>query len=215
MVLVAPSMLAADFLRLEKEVELVNRCGDLFHLDIMDGTFVPNISFGFPVVHAIAGAAKKPMDAHLMIVNPGKYIERFAGEGISMLSFHLEAAGEETGALLEKIRGFGMKAGLAINPDIPVERLFPYLDSLDYVLIMSVFAGFGGQKFMAESLDRIRTVKEEIRRRGLDVQIEVDGGIGRDNAAALSDAGADILVAGSSVFKAEDPCAAIEYIRVP
>lgn len=215
MVLVAPSMLAADFLHLEKEVELVNRCGDLFHLDIMDGTFVPNISFGFPVVHAIAGAAKKPMDAHLMIVNPGKYIERFAGEGISMLSFHLEAAGEETGALLEKIREFGMKAGLAINPDIPVERLFPYLDSLDYVLIMSVFAGFGGQKFIAESLDRIRTVKEEIRRRGLDVQIEVDGGIGRDNAAALSDAGADILVAGSSVFKAEDPGAAIEYIRVP
>ncbi len=215
MIQVAPSMLAADFLHLEKDVELVNRCGDIFHLDIMDGTFVPNISYGFPVVHAIAGAAARPMDAHLMIVNPGKYLERFAAEGVSMLSFHLEAAGEDTEELLGRVRSLGMKAGLAINPDVPVENLFPYLGSLDYVLIMSVFAGFGGQKFIEGTLDRIRTVKREIRRRKLNVLIEVDGGIGPNNAPALSEAGADILVAGSSVFKAPDPDEAIRYIRVP
>jgi ribulose-phosphate 3-epimerase len=214
MVLVAPSMLAADFLRLEKEVELVNRCGDLFHLDIMDGTFVPNISFGFPVVHAIAGAAKKPMDAHLMIVNPGKYIERFAGEGISMLSFHLEAAGEGTGALLEKIRGFGMKAGLAINPDIPVESLFPYIEDADFFLIMSVFAGFGGQQFIEGSLDRISALRNEMASRGISKDIEVDGGVSAANSRALIDAGATMLVAGSSVFKAEDPAAAIAQLRI-
>lgn len=215
MIQVAPSMLAADFLHLEKDVELVNRCGDIFHLDIMDGTFVPNISYGFPVVHAIAGAAERSMDAHLMIVNPGKYLERFAAEGVSMLSFHLEAAGDDTEELLGRVRSLGMKAGLAINPDVPVENLFPYLGSLDYVLIMSVFAGFGGQKFIEGTLDRIRTVKREIRRRKLNVLIEVDGGIGPNNAPALSEAGADILVAGSSVFKAPDPDEAIRYIRVP
>ena len=215
MIQVAPSMLAADFLRLEKDVELVNRCGDIFHLDIMDGTFVPNISYGFPIVHAIACAARRPMDVYLMFVNPGNYVERFAREGVSMLSFHLEAAGEDTEELLGRVRSLGMKAGLAINPDIPVDRLFPYLDSLDYVLIMSVFAGFGGQKFIEDTLGRIKTVKREIRRRKRDVLIEVDGGIGPDNAPALSEAGADILVAGSSVFKAEDPDEAIRCIRVP
>ncbi len=213
MVQIAPSILAADFLHLNKDVELVNLHADLFHLDVMDGTFVPNISFGFPVIHAIASVAVKPMDAHLMIVHPEKYVARFAAEGVSMLSFHLEAAGEDTGDVIRLIRENGMVPGLAINPDVPVESLYPYLDSVGYVLIMSVFAGFGGQRFIEESYGRIAAVKREIDRRGLSVAIEVDGGVGAGNAAALAAAGADILVAGSAVFKAEDPAAAILALR--
>ena len=213
MVLVAPSLLSADFLHLEKDVELVNAYADLFHLDVMDGTFVPNISFGFPVIDALAPAARKPMDVHLMIVEPWKYIPRVGQTGASMVSFHLEAAGERTSETLALARSCGMKAGLVINPDVPVERLFPYLDELDFVLIMSVFAGFGGQKFIPESLGRIAAVKAEILRRGLPVQIEVDGGVSPANAEALVKAGADILVAGSSVFKAPDPAAAIAALR--
>ncbi len=209
-------MLSADFLHLEKDVELVNRCGDIFHLDVMDGTFVPNISFGFPVVEAIAKKAERPMDVHLMIVHPEKYVDRFAAAGAAMISFHLEAAladGSDPGAILDQIRSHGVKAGLVVNPDIPVEGLFPYLEKTDFVLIMSVFAGFGGQKFIEATYDRIRTVRAEIVRRGLPCRIEVDGGVSASNAAALAEAGATILVAGSSVFKAPDPAAEIARIR--
>ena len=209
---IAPSMLAADFLHLEKDVELVNNFADIFHLDIMDGIFVPNISYGFPVVEAIAKKAKKPMDVHLMIIDPENYAERFAKAGAAMISFHLNAT-KDPASLLRQIRSWGVKAGIVINPDIPVEELYPYLKDADFVLLMSVFAGFGGQKFIEDTYDRVRTLKAEIERQGLDIKIEVDGGVSASNAAALAETGAEILVAGSAVFKAEDPAAVIATMR--
>lgn len=205
-------MLAADFLHLEKDVRMVNEYADLFHLDIMDGTFVPNISFGFPIVEAIASIAEKPLDVHLMIVNPENYVDRFAKVGANMLSFHLNAT-ENPAQVLTDIHKKDMKAGLVINPDIPVESLFPYLHQCDFVLLMSVFAGFGGQKFIESTYDRIRTLKAEIDRQGLDVKIEIDGGVCPDNAKKLIEAGAEILVAGSAVFKAENPAEVIAALR--
>lgn len=212
MILIAPSMLAADFLHLEKDVETVNKYADIFHLDVMDGAFVPNISFGFPVIEAIAAKAEKPMDVHLMIIEPEKYVDRFAALGAEMISFHLNAS-KDPAALLKHIRSLGVKAGLVINPDIPVEELFPYLQDADYVLLMSVFAGFGGQKFIEATYDRIRTLKAEIQRQELDIKIEVDGGVSPSNAAALAEAGAEIFVAGSAVFKAEDPASVIAAMK--
>ncbi len=212
MIRIAPSMLAADFLRLEKDVELVNKYADIFHLDIMDGVFVPNISYGFPVVEAIAGIAEKPLDVHLMIVEPEKYIERFAKAGASMISFHLNATSDPA-AVLRQIRSYGVRAGLVINPDLPVESLYPYLRDADFILLMSVFAGFGGQKFIETTYERIRTLKAELERQTLQIPIEVDGGVSASNAAALIDAGAEILVAGSAVFKADDPAAVISAMR--
>lgn len=157
-----------------------------------------------------------PMDVHLMIVNPDKYVERFAKTGAEMISFHLEAAdqaGKDPRDIIAQIKSFGVKAGLVINPDIPVERLFPYIDDVDFFLIMSVFAGFGGQKFIPESIDRIKTLKAEMDRRGVVKDIEVDGGVSASNARILAEAGATILVAGSSVFKAESPAKAINELR--
>ena len=212
MIQISPSMLAADFLHLEKDVRMVNEYADLFHLDIMDGTFVPNISFGFPIVEAIASIAEKPLDVHLMIVNPENYVDRFAKVGANMLSFHLNAT-ENPAQVLTDIHKKDMKAGLVINPDIPVESLFPYLHQCDFVLLMSVFAGFGGQKFIESTYDRIRTLKAEIDRQGLDVKIEIDGGVCPDNAMKLIEAGAEILVAGSAVFKAENPAEVIAALR--
>jgi ribulose-phosphate 3-epimerase len=212
MVKIAPSMLAADFLHLAKDVRTVNENADFFHLDIMDGVFVPNISFGFPVLEAIAREAQKPMDVHLMIVNPEKYIERFARLGVSMLSFHLNATDKPAQTLLH-IRETGMKAGLVINPDMPVECLYPYLHLCDYIILMSVYAGFGGQKFIEETYDRIRTLKAEIDRQELPVKIEVDGGVCPENAPLLVEAGAEILVAGSAVFKSADPSHVINALR--
>lgn len=191
---------------------MVNDYADIFHLDIMDGVFVPNLSYGFPVVEAIASMAKKPLDVHLMIVNPEKYVQRFAQVGADMISFHLNAA-ENPDEVLALIRENGAKAGLVINPDIPVESLFPHLKNCDYILLMSVFAGFGGQKFIEETYNRISTLKAEILRQGLEIPIEVDGGVSSANAAALVEAGAEILVAGSAVFKAESPKAMIEVMR--
>lgn len=216
MIQIAPSMLSADFLHLEKDVEMVNGCADIFHLDIMDGVLVPNISYGFPVIEAIAKKAVKPMDAHLMIVHPEKYFERFAKTGVKMMSFHLEAAdrdGNDPAEMLDMIKSYGIKAGLAINPDIAPERVFPYLDKADYILVMSVFAGFGGQKFIETTYDRIRAIKSEISRIGSSCQIEVDGGVSPSNASALAAAGAEILVAGSAVFKAADPASAVDAMR--
>lgn len=210
---IAPSMLAADFLHLEQSVDIVNRHADLFHLDIMDGVLVPNISFGFPVVEAIAAKAKKPLDAHLMIVHPERYVERCAECGIRMLSFHYEAA-RDPEPILGLIRSHKMKAGLAFNPDIPVEKIAPYLGECDFVLLMTVFAGFGGQKFIEESYDRLRQLKSIIDEKGYRCRIEVDGGVSPANAAKLVECGADTLVAGSAVFKAENPGEVIRSMRV-
>lgn len=221
--IIAPSMLSADFLHLEKDVEMVNSAADLFHLDIMDGVFVPNISFGFPVVQAIAKSAIKDLDVHLMICDPGKYIERFAAAGANMISFHLEAIegknapkqedSQKVDELLEKIRSLKCKAGLVINPDVPVKNLFPHLEHCDFVLIMSVFAGFGGQSFIPESYARIAELKAEIDRRGLQIPIEVDGGVSKENIDALAEAGAEIFVAGSAIFKSESPADYIVELR--
>ena len=205
-------MLAADFLHLEKDVEVVNEHADLFHLDIMDGVFVPNLSYGFPVVEAIAKIAKKPLDTHLMIIEPEKYVERFVKAGSAMVSFHVNAT-KDPDAVLSQIKSFGAKAGLVINPDLPVESLFPYLKNCDFVMLMSVFAGFGGQKFIEDTYARVEALKAEIEAQGLDIPIEVDGGVSAANAAALVKAGAEILVAGSAVFKAEDPAAVIAQMR--
>ena len=191
---------------------MVNDYADLFHLDIMDGVFVPNLSYGFPVVEAIASMAKKPLDVHLMIVHPENYVKRFAEVGAGMISFHLNAT-EDPDAVLAAIRESGAKAGLVINPDIPVESLYPHLKNCDYILLMSVFAGFGGQKFIEDTYQRVRTLKAEIDRQGLEIPIEVDGGVSASNAAALAAAGAEILVAGSAVFKAESPGEVIEAMR--
>lgn len=212
MILISPSMLAADFLHLQKDVEMVNQHADMFHLDIMDGTFVPNISYGFPVVEAIASVARKPLDVHLMIVHPEKYIERFARVGVSMLSFHLNATDKPAQTLLH-IRETGMKAGLVINPDMPVESLYPYLHLCDHIILMSVYAGFGGQKFIEDTYERIRTLKAEIDRLQLDVKIEIDGGVCPENAGKLIEAGAEILVAGSAVFKSDDPATTVSLLR--
>ena len=214
---IAPSILSADFLHLEKDILMLNEHADFIHLDVMDGTFVPNISFGFPVVDKVAGIATTPMDAHLMVVHPERWFEHFAGDGVQMLSFHLEAAGRSTRKYLRQVKALGMKAGLAIDPDVPVEKLFPYIGEADFFLIMSVFAGFGGQKFIYEALDRIAALKAEISRRIPDPAkrplIEVDGGVGASNAAALREAGADIAVAGSAVFRSDDPAATIAALR--
>ena len=212
MVQIAPSMLAADFLHLERDVEMVNANADIFHLDIMDGVFVPNISYGFPVVEAIARLARKPLDAHLMIVEPEKYVERFVKAGSSMVSFHLNAT-KDPDAVLAKIRECGAKAGLVINPDIPVESLFPHLKNCDYVMLMSVYAGFGGQKFIEETYGRVKALRAELDAQGLDIPLEVDGGVSASNAAELIRSGADILVAGSAVFKSEDPADVIARMR--
>ena len=212
MVRIAPSMLSADFLHLEKDVEMVNRYADIFHLDIMDGVFVPNLSYGFPIVEAIASKAEKPLDVHMMIINPEKYVERFAKAGADMISFHLNAT-EKPEEVLALIRSFGCKAGLVINPEIEVESLFPYLEQADYILLMSVFAGFGGQKFIEETYGRVERLKAEIDRRGLNLPIEVDGGVSPSNAAALIAKGAEILVAGSAVFKSTDPAATIASMK--
>ncbi|NTV19460.1 MAG: ribulose-phosphate 3-epimerase [Bacteroidales bacterium] len=212
-VLVAPSMLSADFGKLDEQVELINKSdADLFHLDIMDGLFVPNISYGFPLVKAIAKNAKKPLDAHLMIVDPDRYLEEFAKSGVEYLSVHWEAC-NHLHRSLQKIRSLGMKAGVALNPHTPVHMLYEILSETDFVLIMSVNPGFGGQKFIENSLLKIKKLKEIIIKISPSCLIEVDGGVTLENAPQLVKAGADILVAGNSVFGASRPAEVIRSLK--
>lgn len=210
--LVAPSMLSADFGHLSEGIALIeNSKADWYHLDIMDGVFVPNISYGFPVVKAISKGATKPMDAHLMIVEPDKYISQFAELGVKYLSVHYEAC-PHLHRSIQNIKNNGMKAGVAINPHTPISALEEIVDYCDYILIMSVNPGFGGQSFIDTSVRKIATLKDIITKRNLNTLIEVDGGVTTKNCTLLKEAGADVLVAGSAVFGAEDPYKAIELI---
>lgn len=201
---IAPSMLAADFGHLADEVRRVdNSPAEWIHIDVMDGLFVPNISFGFPVFKAIKSASAKFMDVHLMIVEPQNYAARFVEAGADMVTFHIEATDNPLLAI-EAVRKAGAKVGISIKPKTPVAAVEPYLADVDMVLIMSVEPGFGGQAFIPGSLDKVRELKAAIDRAGLHTIIEVDGGISAENAGALFNAGADVLVAGSSVFRTAD-----------
>lgn len=210
---ISPSILAADFARLGDAIEMLNRSeAEFVHVDVMDGVFVPNISFGFPIMEPLKRLSNKPLDVHLMITHPERYVERFCDAGAWSVGFHLEAV-DDPMPILDLIRAKGVKTCLTINPDIDVNRLLPYLDKVDIVMLMSVFAGFGGQKFIPETLEKVRFLREEIDKRGLQTWIEVDGGVNKDNAPLLWEAGADMLVAGSSVFRAPVPEEMIRQLK--
>ncbi len=213
MVKIAPSMLACDFSRMGEEAAAMKKAGaDCLHLDVMDGMFVTNISFGLPVIASLRPVCDLPFDVHLMIHEPERYIERFIEAGADWVTVHLEAC-TDVHVALDTIRLHGRRAGLSIKPNTPAEAVYPYLDKCDFILVMTVEPGYGGQALIPETLEKITCIKREIEARHLHVKIQADGGINEKNARDVIAAGTDILVAGSAVFRAEDPAAAIAALR--
>ena len=210
---IAPSLLSADFLNLQRDVEMINNSdADWLHLDIMDGVFVPNISFGFPVLNALKDVCKKPMDVHLMIVEPQKFINEVAATGAYMMNVHYEAC-THLHRTITAIREAGMKAGVTLNPHTPVSLLEDIIQELHMVLLMSVNPGYGGQRFIEHSVEKVKELKKLVDRKGLSTLIEVDGGVNAETGKRLVDAGADVLVAGNYVFKSPDPVETIRQLK--
>lgn len=212
--LISPSILASDFSHLADEVISIEKAGaDLVHIDVMDGMFVPNITLGAPVIKCLKGKTKLPFDVHLMIEEPKRYIGDFASSGADIITFHIEATDDVRGTI-EEIKKHGIKAAISLKPKTPAEAVFPYLDDLYMVLVMTVEPGFGGQSFMPDMMPKVRAIREEAVRRGLDMRIQVDGGIDDKTVSQATENGADVLVAGSYVFRAQDRKDAIEKLRI-
>ncbi len=211
---IAPSILSADFAKMGEEVRAMQACGaDVIHYDVMDGVFVNNITFGLKMLEDIRPYTTLPIDAHLMIVHPEKYVERFAKAGADIITVHWEACQDNLREVLELIKSTGVKCGAVINPDTPVEKIRDVIPLCDMVLVMSVFPGFGGQKFIPSALDKLREIRAIINESGKDIDLEIDGGITAENVHLVKEAGANVIVAGSAIFKADDRAAAIAALK--